>query len=268
MLAPGGVAVFQIPSDHAADDPPTGAPRTVGTTAIAPAERKARLRCDDPVDPVSAGKALILSVTVTNDGAVPWPALGGFDSGFAVTQVAVGSTRADPPCRKPRCPCRTLSRSDESLFLGIGAPYTNGEQYLSSMFEEHGPGSRTRLAAAPYSFRGEGGIPAPSRSSVLLQRRYPAVRRPLRTAGAGAVRAWLDRCLMMSRRQARYLRNAWRRRTATTPIMEMHCVPRGDVEAVVSAAQRRVVDIDTDILEGGFRSRVYWVVRPAVEPGA
>ena len=41
-----------------------------------------------------------------------------------------------------------------------------------------------------------------------------------------------------------------------------------EVEAVVAAARHRIVGIDTHVLEGGFRSRVYWVVRPAGEPGA
>lgn len=274
LLAPGGVAVFQVPSDHAADDPPMGAPRTVGTTAIAPADRKARLRCDDPLDPVGAGKALILRVTVTNDSSVPWPAQGGFDSGYAVTLGGRWLDAAQRPLRKgnARCPLPAdlLPGQTTSLLLGIEAPSTNGEHVLElDVVQEHvawfsdsgSPPRRLRFVV-------EGGVPAASRSSVLFHRRYPRVQRALRAAGSGAVRVWLNRCVVMSRRRARYLRDLWRRRTATTPIMEMNCVPRSEVEAVVSAARRRVVGIDTHVIEGGFRSRVYWVVRPAGEPGA
>lgn len=273
LLAPGGVAVFQVPSDHAADDPPTGAPRTVGMTAIAPADRKARLRCDDPLDPVRAGKAFILKVTVTNDGSVPWPSLGAFDSGYAVTLGGRWLDAAQRPLVRgnARCPLPAdlLPGQTTSLLLGIEAPSTNGEHVLElDVVQEHVAWfSDTGSPSRRLRFVVEGGAPAAPRSSVPFHRLHPRVHEALRAAGADAVRTWLNRCVVLSRRRARYLRDAWRQRTATTPIMEMNCVPRAEIEAVVSAARRRVANIDTHVLEGGFRSRVYWVVRPAASPG-
>ena len=52
--------------------------------------------------------------------------------------------------------------------------------------------------------------------------------------------------------------NWWRGRPFE-PRMEMYCVPRSDILEIVSAAGGCVVDIEEELVPGGFRSCRYWI---------
>jgi hypothetical protein len=43
------------------------------------------------------------------------------------------------------------------------------------------------------------------------------------------------------------------------PRMEMHCVPRAEILALVAEAGGRVVDVEEELMSGGYHSCRYWV---------
>ena len=58
---------------------------------------------------------------------------------------------------------------------------------------------------------------------------------------------------------ARREREVWRRGHETT--MEMHCIPKDEVAALVSECGAKLVEAEVHPMDGGFQSRRYWVVR-------
>ena len=54
--------------------------------------------------------------------------------------------------------------------------------------------------------------------------------------------------------------NWWKGRPFA-PKMEMHCVPRAEVAAILAENGGRVVDTDEELMPGGFQSCRYWVVK-------
>ena len=53
----------------------------------------------------------------------------------------------------------------------------------------------------------------------------------------------------------------WWERQSFAPRMEMHCVARPEVVALVTAAAGRVIQVDEEMMSGGYQSCRYWVVR-------
>ena len=53
----------------------------------------------------------------------------------------------------------------------------------------------------------------------------------------------------------------WRRRYLTE--MKMHCVPQDEVADLVREGGCVLVEAEHHVMDGGFQSRMYWVVRPA-----
>jgi hypothetical protein len=43
--------------------------------------------------------------------------------------------------------------------------------------------------------------------------------------------------------------------------MEMHCVPRSEVLAIVQEQGGRVVDTEEEMIPGGLQSYRYWIVK-------
>lgn len=125
-----------------------------------------------------------------------------------------------------------------------------------------------------------GGIPgpAPRRSGSERDRTEPPfrVRHPRIFAVLRATRlrdlywAWrhavdeLKRRLFVPLRARVYERvispfiNWWRGRPFA-PRMEMYCVPRSEVLEIVAAGGGRVVDVEEELMPGGFWSCRYWI---------
>jgi hypothetical protein len=82
------------------------------------------------------------------------------------------------------------------------------------------------------------------------------------------VRAGRDSAIVGIRRMRTVLRaiNWWRSRPFA-PRMEMHCVPRQEVVALIQDRGGHVVDIEEEPMPGGLQSYRYWVRKPGGHDG-
>ncbi len=267
LLRSGGVAVFQLPSDQATVDSPPDATRTTGAAPLPAAQRRAQLSVSTPPGPLAAGSRFTLEVTARNVGTTPWPCRGQNDSRFAVT---VGGRYLDGwrrPLHKGSVrvllPHDLLPGSAVTVLVSLLAPAANGTHVLQlDVVQEHVAwfsdcGSPPALVAVEVVGGGAAAGPGPAPLAVS----YPRLSKLAAALGAVAARRFLRAQYWRLRRFARQRRDAFRRRTASTPIMEVSYVPRAEVEAVVRSGGARVMDVETHVIEGGLRSRRYWVTK-------
>jgi hypothetical protein len=169
------------------------------------------------------------------------------------------------------------------LMLGVRAPDHDGDYWIEldlvqeniNWFAERGSPT-VRIAC-----RVTGGLPPQRVASPEIRppeapfrHRHPRIFRMLFATGLrDAYWAWrrvLDRVrtrrdrAIVAAREFGYdpvvprLINWWRSRPFA-PRMEMHCVPRSDVLAIVQESGGRVLDIEEELMPGGFQSYRYWI---------
>jgi hypothetical protein len=171
------------------------------------------------------------------------------------------------------------------LMLGVRAPERDGDYWIEldlvqeniNWFAERGSPT-TRVAC-----RVSGGQPPqpnvrlePKPPDPAFRHRHPRIFRVLSATGLrGAYWTWrrvLDRLrlrrdrMIVAVREFGYdpvvprLINWWRNRPFA-PRMEMHCVPRSEVLALVQEHGGRALDIEEELMPGGFQSYRYWVAK-------
>ncbi len=110
--------------------------------------------------------------------------------------------------------------------------------------------------------------PAAARPEPLFRERHPRVFRVLHATGVrdlywsgrralDRVKAGRDRVI---RRRIHPLINWWLGRPFDAR-MEMHCVPRSEVVGLLTDAGARILDIQQELVTGGFQSYRYWVTQ-------
>jgi hypothetical protein len=238
---------------------------------------------------LQAGGESALRVSVRNCSSHAWPSLPDAKGRYQVNLAnhwldEDGQTFARDDAR---CP---LSQDLEpgarlDLMLGIRAPRFDGAYWLEldlvqenvCWFAQHGSGT-LRIPC-----RVIGGLPPPQRvlraavaagPVALFSARHPLIFPWIRATGlrdaywslrrgADGVKGWRDRLVWWLRDHA-YERvvpvvvNWWKGRPFAAR-MDMHCVSRSEVLALVSAEGGRVVDVEEELMPGGFQSCRYWV---------
>jgi SAM-dependent methyltransferase len=284
VLAPGGLLVFQVPGHVGPSEPIAEATRTPSAGRLATAAFQARLVAGQSAIAARAEEQLMVAVTVENRSPHPWPALGDAN-GRCQVKLANHWLHEDG---------RVLQRDDGraalphdvapgarvELLLPVTAPRWDGNYWMEidlvqedvCWFAERGsPTARVGCVVT-----GGEAVPAVvvKSAEVRFSERHPGVFKVLRATGVrDAYWAWrrlLDRIYTRRDRLIIALRefgdpplapriiNWWRRRPFA-PLMEMHCVPRAEVLAIVQQHGARVVNVEEELRPGGFQSYTYWI---------
>jgi SAM-dependent methyltransferase len=286
VLAPGGLLVFQLPG-HQGTEPSAGDARTESTGRLPAGAFRARLTAHTDSVTAQAGELMTLTVRVENQSPHLWPALSDGHGRFQIKLANHWLHHNEAMLQRDdgRCPLpHDLPPGGHAdLMLGVRAPDRDGDYWIEldlvqeniNWFAERG--SPTARVAC----RVTGGLPArPATSPEISQpdpsfrHRHPRIFRVLFASGLrdaywawrrvlDRVRTRRDRAIVAARTFgyepiAPTLINWWRSRPFA-PRMEMHCVPRSEVLAIIRDHGGRVVDVEEELMPGGFQSYRYWI---------
>jgi len=294
VLAPGGLLVFQLPSHRAASESPAGASRTPIAGPLPAAACKARITATPSSLSARAGDIVTLGVTVENVSPHAWPALPGTRDRHRITLGNHWLHQGGELLRRDdaRCPLShdIAPGSQAELILHVTAPPFDGDYWVEldlvqenvQWFAEHGS-STLRVPC-----RVTGGVPGPPppRPAPVVVRepqpeeppfreRHPRTFRVLRATRVRDLywmyrRAWdafkvgRDRAIQQTVKRVYepYVPPVinWWNTLSFAPRMEMHCVPRAEILALLADEGARVVDIEEESMAGGYLSCRYWVV--------
>jgi hypothetical protein len=123
----------------------------------------------------------------------------------------------------------------------------------------------------------EGGLPArakppavnppPKAARPPARVRHPRLFSLFKATGLRAAYWTVRRMIDVARDHQHVLPAAWRRwRSHHRPHMDMHCVPQDDVAALIREHGGALLDIEKELVPGGFQSYRYWVVRRSPLP--
>jgi SAM-dependent methyltransferase len=214
VLAPGGVLVFQIPSE------PANLASSLGslTPGMSETGYRAAIRVEHPLTFVEAGRPFDVVARVRNTSTLIWPATGAAD-GTHFVQLGNHWVRSngdlfaydDGRAMLPR----DLAPGEEvELKLSVNAPNVPGPYTLELDMVEEG-----------VTWFKENGSPT---HSIHVQ-----------VTGAVPLS-----------------------RPAKSPVMEMHGVPKSEVQEVIAASGGRILQVRDDNSAGGWNSYLYIVTKP------
>jgi SAM-dependent methyltransferase len=293
VLAPGGTLVFQLPSHRAGQEPDLDAVRSPVAGRLPSAAFNARLSIDASSLSLRAGEELPLAVMVENASTLVWKSLPDASGRYRINVANHWRFEDGELLQRDdgRCP---LPHDVEpggraQVMLGVRAPRFDGTYGLEldlvqenvGWFGERG--SRTLRVVCHV----HGGLPAPPRLSASevtvaaaevrpFRERHPHTFGLLRATGLRDVywtwRRSLDRVksrrdrLIRAAREPLFQRvivpaNNWWAGRPFAPKMEMHCVPRVEVLAILADSGGRLVEVDEELTPGGFQSCRYWVLK-------
>lgn len=299
VLADGGLLVFQLPSHRAAEEPSAAAARTRIPGRLPAAAFNARLVSQPSTLSVRAAERVTLKVTVENCSPRAWPAL---PSRWARHTINLANhwlhedgallQRDDARCPLPY---DLAPGARAELMLGVTAPAFDGQYWieLDLVQEDVGwfaqRGSETIRIPCCVS----GGLPGPPpRQSARevaargpespFRERHPQVFGVLRATrlrdlywawrhAVDRVKARRDRLIWALKAYAYEpvippLINWWKGRPFAARI-DMYCVPRSEVLEILAKAGGRVVDVEEELVIGGFQSYRYWVTKTTMNTG-
>jgi SAM-dependent methyltransferase len=288
VLAPGGLLVFQLPSQRSTQEPPAGARRTAIAGPLPANGYRARLTTGPSSFVADPGAQITLDVVAENHSSHPWPAL---PDARGHHQICVANRwlfedgdllqRDDGRCPLP---FDVNPGSSASTMLVVTAPRVDGRYLLEldlvqedvAWFGEQGsPTLRipcrvgSGIAASPRPRRA-----AAPELATTFRVRHPRAFAIMKATGIRDVywvwRRGLDRVksirdqIIIKVRQLLYLPHIWNRvvswwrRGPFEPRMEMYWVPRAEVVTLLQDCGARVVQVD-DEWTPGFQSCRYWV---------
>lgn len=282
VLAADGLLVFQLPSHRDQQEPSASAARTPILGRLPAAAFKAHVSADRSSLSARAGELVTLRVTVENCSPHVWPAL---PKAWGY-RIKLGNHWLDQDGQllqrdDARCPLPhdLAPGSRAELMLHVTAPPFDGTYWLEldlvqenvSWFAQRGSD------ALCIPCRVAGGLPGPpprqsSPEIVALEpelpfrERHPRVFRVLRATGLRDVYwAWRHTLDGVKARRDRLIEglihplvNWWKGRPFA-PKMEMHCVPRSEVLTILAEGGGRLLDVEAELMPGGFHSCRYWV---------
>ena len=291
VAASGALVVFQLPSHRVTAARDTSRQMATGGRLPAAACR-AQIEVEAPAEPVQAGAVITLHVRVTNRSPHHWPsrpdALGRHQLNVANHWLYENGVLRQRDDGRAALPHDLPPGATADVVLYVHAPAQNGRyeieidlvQENAGWFAERG-GHTVRVrcdviggepAAPPPPVPVE---PAPA-PVVLFRDRHPRAFAVLRVTrlrdvywagrrGLDAVKSQRDRGILWLKAHAYEpvvppLINWWNR-LSFAPRMEMHPVPRAEVEAIVAAAGGIVVDVEEEMTDGGYVSCRYWITR-------
>jgi SAM-dependent methyltransferase len=293
VLAPGGLLVFQVPSQRSMQQPPTDARRTAIKGRLPAGAFRARLStgaCSLSADP---GAQITLDVVVENRSPHVWPALA---DGRGLCQICVANRwlfedgdllqRDDGRCPLP---FDVAPGASVSTMLVVTAPREDGRYLLEldlvqediAWFGQQGsPTLRvpcivgSGVAASPRPPKPAAHYPPPT-----FRVRHPRAFAIMKATGirdvywkwrrsVDRVKSVRDRIIIRVR--LLYLPHLWNRmitwwrRGPFSARMEMYCVPRAEVLSLLDDSGARVVQVDEEWTPG-FQSCRYWVSKAAID---
>jgi SAM-dependent methyltransferase len=295
VLAPDGLLVFQLPSHRTGSDPPADARRTPIAGPLPVAAFNARLTATPSSLSARAGDVVALGVTVENVSPHTWPALPGARDRHRITLGNHWLHGSGEVMRRDdaRCPLShdIAPGSRAELILHVTAPAFDGDYWVEldlvqenvNWFAERG--SETLRVPCQVT-GGLPGRPPPPRPTPVVVRapkpeeppfreRHPRIFRVLRATRLrdlywiyrhswDAFKVRRDRSIerMVKRLYEPYVPPLinWWNTLSFAPRMEMHCVPRAEIVALVAEHGGRVVDVEEELMPGGYLSCRYWVV--------
>jgi SAM-dependent methyltransferase len=297
VLAPDGVLVFQLPNHRAGQRPDLDAARTPVAGRLPAAAFDARLTLDTSTLSLGAGEKLSLAVTVENRSTHVWNALPDASGRFRINvanhwRFDDGELlqRDDGRCPLPH---DVAPGGRVTVLLTITSPRCDGAYELEIDLVQENVGWFAERGSEPVRLACQvhGGLPAPRRSPAKatmppaavrsFRERHPRTFGILRDTGVRDIywryRRGVDRIKARRDRAIRAVRepvfehvivpavgavapaiNWWKRRPFA-PKMEMHCVPRAEVVALLAERGGRLVEAEEELTADGFMSCRYWV---------
>ena len=271
ILAPGGVLVFQAPSFDAESGMSAGSARQrVPRWPLEPSACRARIRPASDRLTGPAGQLVSLRVDVENAGNQTWPCLGQSDGGLRVWLGGHLAFPEDEHYWRHDAMRSALSRDLDpgqriTFEAWLTLPEENGDYLLElDMVQEHVCWFRQRGSeTAVVRCRVEGGRErAPQGGQVPRVRRAEPAAAPLPAPQNLASR------LARARERVRFAgRRILSRLASREAVMEMHGLARSDVEALVTEAGCRLIEVDRQVQAHGYPDCHFWIARqPVVKP--
>jgi SAM-dependent methyltransferase len=294
VLRPGGLLVFQVPSHRTASEPQSTASRTEAIEPLADDACHAGLSVEHewPIDGLTpqapslamrANEERTLRVRVENRSPHVWPGVPAARSRYQINLANHWLTIDGEVMRRDdgRCPLPhdLTPGSHVDMLLGIQAPPFDGAYWIEldlvqenvGWFAERGsPTVRLRCDVTGGAIDRTPRLPKPMAAGPepLFRDRHPQIFRVLYASGVRDLywsgRRALDRVKTRRdraiRRRIHPLINWWLGRPFDAK-MEMHCVPRSEVVALVAECGAQVVDTHEELVTGGFQSYRYWVTK-------
>jgi SAM-dependent methyltransferase len=284
VLASDGLLVFQLPSHRTVREPSAADVRTAVTGPLPDGAFSARITAESSSLSLRAGERQMLRVTVENRSRDVWPALPDVRGRYQINLAnrwldAAGALlqRDDERCPLP---IDLAPGASADLLIGIRPLRVNG-RYLVELdlvqenvgwFAEHGS---PPLRIPGDVIGGDGGpplepivTPTEAAAAPRFSERHPRLFVTLRATGIRdaywSVRRGIDR--LKSRRDAMIRRRLhpainWWQGVSFDAKMDMHCVPRAEVLALLEESGGRVVAVEDESVAGGYLSCRYWVVK-------
>ena len=286
VLAPGGLLVFQIPSQRATEAPPDSAKQTPVSGPLPRDACRARLTIESQTLSVAPGLQVPLNVIVENLSSRVWPALPDAKNHSQITVgnhwlYEDGDTRQRDDGRCP-LPFDLMPGARATVMLLVTTPPADGTYLLEldlvqenvAWFAERGSVT-LRVPVVVGSGRGE---PRPARAEAVtvepFRVRHPRAFRVMQATGVRDVywawrhavdraKAARDRAMVSTRERLHISRRIntvtrWWRNRPFSARMEMHCVTRAEVAALVTEGGGTVVAVDQESIPG-YQSCRYWV---------
>jgi SAM-dependent methyltransferase len=273
VLAPGGALVFQVPAEV-----PPGASGTAGGTvageALPASAFRARISPSQSRLSLKAGEVFLVEARIENVSAQPWPGAPG-PGGLFHVQLANrwlypnGAVLARDDSRTA-LPFDLHPGQELATGLYFVAPAYGGEYLLEldmvqegvAWFAERGSPTARIPCTVDGGLRPAWAAPAAVMSEPLFagfRARHPKLHGALRRAG-------LVPLYHVSVAAARRLRDRWRRWRRSRLVMEMHALPRAEVEQIIAAGGGALLEVESERWPNGIVSARYWVVKPLSAP--
>jgi hypothetical protein len=284
VLAHEGLLVFQLPSHTIRRTPPADAVRSAVVRPLSQRACHAGLSISQAALCGHAGERMLIDVRVENRSPELWPSLpdarGRCQINVANRWLDADGALLQRDDERTALPNDVPAGGTADVLIGVRPPAVNGRYVLEiDLVQEHvgwfgEQGSPTLRVPCDVT----GGLEGPPLTPIRMERgartqprfseRHPRMFAALRATGLRdlywAARRAIDGAKTFRdrgiRRWMHPLLNRWER-VSFAPRMEMHCVTRAEVTAIVHAAGARVVDVEEEMMPGGYVSCRYWVVR-------
>ena len=284
VLAPDGLLVFQLPSHRAVHAPAANAVQTPSDQPLAHDAFIAHISIEADALSLCANQLATITVRIENRSSSLWHALPNA-SGRQQIKLANHWLHEDGELLQrddARCPLPhdLLPGSQVELLLGVNTPPFDGDYQLELDLVQENVGwfadrGSTALRIPTHI---TGGLPGPhprvrpdaneAGPEIPFRERHPHVFRTVRATGLRDIywtgRRGVDAVKERRDRVVRRLINPlikWWKSRPQPEKMDMYCVARSEVLAILQQAGGHVVDVEEEMMPGGFQSCRYWVTK-------
>ena len=274
VLEPGGLLVVQVPSRREVSAGAAGDTRTHANGRLPDTAYRARIDAVDAPSTAEAGHELAVRARVQNRSDTTWPALPDANGRYRINlgNRWLHDNGAVYQRDDGRAALSRDVRPGESIdvILYVHAPRHDGTYWLELDLVQEDLDWFAARGSTPARVRCaiSGGLPPLEKPAVdapasapeppPFRERHPVAFRLFRATGVrSAYWAWRRSLDAVKHRRDRAIN--WWAGVSFAPRMEMHCLPRTEVEGLIAAHGGRLLDVDTEMTMGGYESCRYWV---------